>query len=91
MTIPVVHPSDSAKLQLDWTDVLGDTLTLSSVTHTVPSPLTKVGETTDTVNGLSEVQVSGAQHGVTYPISAAATLSDGQVITRVIPARAFNG
>lgn len=90
MTIPLVHPSDSASIPLDWSDVLGDSLTLSSVTHTLPAGLTKVSESTDTANGLSQVTVSGATHGQLYHIQAAATLSDGQVVTRVIPARAFN-
>lgn len=88
--IPLVNPSDSAQVVLDWTDVLGTTLTLASVVHTVPAGLTKVGETTDVANKLSQVTVSGAVHGQMYQVAAAATLSDGQVVNRVVPLRAFN-
>lgn len=91
MTIPLIDPSDSATFQLDWTDVLPDSVTLGTVTHTVPSPLTKVSESTNTANASSQVRISGAVHGKTYLIEGQSTLSNGETINRQFPLRCFNG
>ncbi len=92
MTVPIVllDPSDSAIITVDWSDALASGITLSSVTHTVPSPLTKVSESTNTSTGQSQVRVSGAVHGSMYMIEAQATLSNTEVINRQFPARGWN-
>lgn len=90
MSIVLLDPSDSALITIDWADVLIDAVTLSAVTHTVPSGLTKVSEAVDLGNGRSQVKVSGAQHGIPYMIEAQATLSNGEVINRQFPARGWN-
>lgn len=92
MTTPIVllDPSDNALITIDWTDVLSGSVTLSSVTHTVPSPLSKGTESTNTGTGQSQVRVSGAVHGAMYMIEAQATLSNGDVINRQFPVRGWN-
>lgn len=87
--IPLIDPADSAWYEFDWTSALPTSVTVTSVTHTLPSPLTKVSESTSTPT--SAVRVSGAVHGKVYMVEAAATLSNGEVINRQFPLRAFNG
>lgn len=92
MTVSVVllDPSDSAFVTIDWSDVLSGGLTLGAVTHTVPSPLTKISESTDALLGLSQVKVSGAVHGGLYMIEAQSTLSNGETVNRQFPVRGWN-
>lgn len=93
MSTPIVllDPSDSALITVDWSDVLTGGLTLlGSVTHTVPSPLSKVSESTNAGAGLSQVKVSGAVHGALYMVEAQATLSNGETINRQFPVRGWN-
>lgn len=89
MTIGLIDPGDNVRFDLDWTDELDDGVTLSAVTHTVPSPLTKVSESVTSSN--SYVRISGAVHGYTYLIEASATLSTGETLNRQFPLRCFNG
>lgn len=88
--IVLLDPGDSALITIDWNDVLPATVTLSSVTHTVPSPLNKISEVTSSGTGESQVKVSGAVHAGLYMIEAAATLSNGEVLNRQWPARGWN-
>jgi hypothetical protein len=83
-------PSDNATVEISWADVLPAGITLSSVTHAVPSPLVKGAESTDAPNSRSFVKVSGAVHGAVYMIEGQATLSNGDVINRQWPVRGFN-
>jgi hypothetical protein len=87
--IPVIDPGDNAAFEVDWTEALAEGVTLSSVTHTVPNPLTKVDEDNDGTT--STVRVTGAVHGGLYMIEAEATLSTGETLNRQFPLRAFNG
>lgn len=66
-------------------------VTIGTVTHTVPSPLTKVSEATNAGLAQSQVKVSGAVHGGLYMIEGQTTLSNGDVINRQFPLRCFNG
>lgn len=91
MSVPLTDPGDSAFFELDWSDALGTGVTLSSVSHSVPSGLTLVSESTDTADSTSAVRISGTEHGQTYLIEGAATLSNGEVINRQFPLRSFNG
>lgn len=92
MEIIVADPSDQPLIEIDWTDVLGDTLDLvGDVSHGVPSPLTLINEITDAPNKRSFVQVSGMVHGQCYAFEAQAILSNGEVINRNFPVRCFNG
>jgi hypothetical protein len=91
--IVLFDPSDASPVELDWSDALGAS-TLSSVSHTLPSPLTKLGETFSTTS--SFVGISGAVHGKRYMVEAQATLSttnpDGsaQVLNRQFPLMGWN-
>jgi len=88
--IVLLDPSDNTLITIDWADVLASGITLSSVTHTVPSPLAKGTETTNSGTGQSQVKVSGAVHGAMYMVEAQATLSNGDVVNRQFPVRGWN-
>jgi hypothetical protein len=88
--VVIVDPADSAIVTFDWSDVLGLTISLAGVVHTVPAPLTKGAESTDVLNQTSAVKVSGAVHGGMYLVEAQATLSNGETINRQATVRGFN-
>jgi hypothetical protein len=88
MTIAIFDPTDSALQSFDWTDALPDGVTVSSVTHSVESPMTVLSESNTTTT--SSAKLSGAAHGGYYMVSASATLSNGEVINRQFPIRGFN-
>lgn len=90
MNIILFDPGDNDFITFDWNDVLPDSVTLSAVTHTVPSPLSKSNETTNTAEGLSQIKVTGAVHGALYMVEAAATLSNGAVLNKQWPIRGWN-
>lgn len=85
--IPLKDPGDSIDYLMTW-DGLG-AATLSSVTHTAPSPLTKVSESNTTTT--STVRVSGGVHGATYSIVGTATLNTGRTLIRSFPLRVYTG
>lgn len=85
--IPVKSPGDNIDFQMTW-DGLG-AATISSVTHTVPSPLTKVGESATTTT--STVRISGGLHGQVYNIIGVATLDTGRTLERSFPLRIYAG
>lgn len=89
MSVVLIDPSDSVVVEIDWSDALVAGVTLSAVTHSLPSPLVKVAESNDTDS--SSVRVSGALHGATYLVEASATLSTGETLNRQFPLRCFNG
>lgn len=89
VSIVLIGPGDQAIITSDWSDAIGSN-TLGAVTHTVPSPLTKLTEATDASLKLAQVKVSGAVHGGTYYISGQSTLSNGEVINRTDTVRCFN-
>ncbi len=92
VSLALIDPDDVVSLTIgNWADVLPATVTLGTVTHTVPAPLTKVSESTDTGAATSTVRVSGALHGGLYLIEAQSTLSNGEVVNRQFPVRCFNG
>lgn len=84
-------PGDIRDCQIDWQDVLPAGITLVSVVHGVPVPLTKVSESTDVGNARSTVRVSGGTHGGCYSVIGRATLSNGEVLDRVYPDTCFYG
>lgn len=86
--IVLFNPGDAALITLDWSDVLPAGVTLSSVVHTLPAPLTKLGESTSSPQ--SQVKASGGVHAAMYQIAGAATLSNTEVINRVFPVRFMN-
>jgi hypothetical protein len=85
----LIDPGDNASFAINWSDVLDAGVTVSSVVHTLPSPLVKGAESTVSPN--SYVSISGAVHGKIYMIEGAATLSTGEVLNRQFPLRCFNG
>lgn len=89
--IPIKDPDDDLLLEFDWSDVLSATVTLVSVTHVVSLPLVASNQVTDTLEGTSQVDLSGAVvHGALYVMTVTATLSDGSTVVRSWPIRAFN-
>lgn len=88
--IALCDPSDSAIFTIDWSDVVGS-VSLGTVNHSVPAPLTKISESTDIPGKSSQVKVSGAVHGGLYMIEGESTLSNGETINRQFPLRCFNG
>ena len=88
MNILLFDPSDDAIVTFNWADVLPSGVTVSSVTHTVDSPLVKGAESNTTTT--SSVKVSGALHGGLYMVTGSATLSNGEVINRQFPIRGWN-
>lgn len=88
--IPLIDPDDVVLFRLEWSD-LPSGVTIGAVTHAVPSPLTKVEETTVSASAYSDVKVSGAKHGGLYMIEGQTTLSNGEVLNRQFPLRCFNG
>lgn len=91
--VVLFDPGDSAPVELDWSDAL-DSSDLVSVSHTLPSPLTMLGETFSDTS--SFVGISGAIHGGRYLIEAQATLTttnpDGspQVLNRQFILQGWN-
>jgi hypothetical protein len=88
--VVLINPSDQLVITFDYSNELASGITLTSATHTVPSPMTKVSESFDTANALSQVKVSGAVHGQTQMIGGQATLSNGEIINRQFPVRGWN-
>lgn len=88
--VVLINPSDQLLITFDYSNELATGITLVSATHTVPSPMTKISESTDTANALSQVKVSGAVHGQTQMIGGQATLSNGEIINRQFPVRGWN-
>lgn len=86
----VKYLDDALLIRFDWTDLLPDGVTLASVAHTVTSPLTKTAESTDTVNGTSDLDLGGGTHGVLSLVQIVATLSAGSPITIYWPVRGWN-
>jgi hypothetical protein len=87
--IPLKAAADIAYLQFDWSDVLEEGVTLSSVTHTCPAAIVNEDDETDTDEGTSNLDVSGGVHGRTYQLTIVATLSDASTVTRTWPLRIF--
>lgn len=85
--IPLKSPGDSIDFQITWDSIAP--ATLSTVTHTVPSDLTKVSESNTTTT--STIRVSGGTHGSTYEITGTATLSTGRTLERSFALRLFHG
>lgn len=85
MSIILIDPSDVPVVPIDWSDVLPTGVTIVSVSHSVPSPLTldSEGETTTT----SWAKFSGQEHGGTYLLQATATLDNGETINRAVTLR----
>jgi len=78
MTVYLQRTEGSLRYTFDWEDDVPSGVTLESVEHTVPSPLTRVDQTTDSVAKTSSVQIAGGAHGGVYLIRALATLSNGE-------------
>jgi hypothetical protein len=88
--IVLANSTDQIVITFNYSNELAPGITVTAVIHTVPSPMTKISESTDTANALSQVKVSGAVHGLTLPIGGQATLSNGELINRVFPVRGWN-
>lgn len=71
-------PNASEILAVDWSHLLDTGVTLTSVLFTMPSGLTKVGESTD--GQQAQLQVSGGTAGTRYSTKCQITTSDGQTL-----------
>ena len=89
VAIPVKAPGDNIDFEMSWSGL--GSATLVSVAHTVPTGLTKVGESTDADSGTSTVRVSGGTHGALYSIVGVATLDTGRTLERSFPMRLIAG
>lgn len=87
--IVLFNPGDTLIVTFDWNADLVTGITVTSVVHTVPAPLSKLSETTNSGTGQSQVKFSGGAHGEIYQILGAATLSDGEVLNRAVPVRCW--
>jgi hypothetical protein len=88
MSIVMLWEDDQAVIPIDWEDILPTGVTVSTVTHSVPSPLTKSSESNTSTT--SAVKVTGAVHGGRYSVTGAATLSNGEVLNRSWPVLGWN-
>jgi len=88
-TIALKSPGDNIDFQMTWSGL--GAATLASVTHTAPTGLTKVSESTDTAAGTSLVRLSGAAHGSLYQVVGVATLDTGRTLERSFPLRVMAG
>jgi len=88
--VVLIDAEDHIEVTLDWQDQLVENVTLVSVSHTPPSSLTKEDEQTNSDTGESVVKVAGATHCGVYQISARATLSNGETVSRSVVLRGFN-
>ena len=81
----LVDPNDVAVIVFEWEDAIPATsplTTLTSVAHDISLPMSVDTETTDVTAKTSQAKVSGGIHGGTYLLSAEATLSNGEIISR---------
>lgn len=81
-------PGDSIIVTFDWSGDLASGVTVSSATHSVDSPMSKVTESATTTT--SAVKVTGAVHGGMCMVTGIATLSNGEVVNRQYPIRGWN-
>lgn len=87
MSVILIDPDDVPIIPIDWADVLPTGVALSTVVHTVPSPLTLDSEGASVANGTSWAKISGQEHGGTYLLQAEATLDNGETINRAVTLR----
>lgn len=87
--IVLINPADTTIITFDWNADLATGITIVSVVHTVPAPLSKLSDVTNTGAGQSQVKLTGGVHGEIYQIAGAATLSDGEVLNRAVPVRCW--
>jgi hypothetical protein len=90
--IPLANPGDNAFYTVSFADLNG--ATIDSAVATVPTPLTQVGNLAlDNVADPPTVTIrlQGAEHGVTYQVEIAATLSTGETLSRYFPLMCFAG
>ena len=86
MGVLLKNPGDSIDYTMTWDNI--GAATVSSVTHSVPTGLTIVSESSTSTT--STVRVSGASNGNTYTVKATATLSTGRTLVRTFPLRVIN-
>lgn len=87
MSVILVDPSDVVVISFDWSGALPTGVLVASVSHSVPSPLTLVFQSTVPVDALSTAKISGMLHGGTYQVQATATLDNGETINRAATVR----
>ena len=88
-SVVLLNPADEALVTIDWSDMLGSLAINGSVSHTVPSPLTKMSESTDAPNKQSQVKIKGMVHGGLYQVSAQATLTNAEILNKTFVVRAY--
>jgi hypothetical protein len=88
--IALMDVGDSAEVTIRWNGL--GTATITSVTYSVPAPLT---HTSAGINNalsppITNVMVSGAEHGQTYMCEAQVVLSTGETLNRQFVIKGFN-
>jgi hypothetical protein len=81
----IFDPSDNGWITFHWDEWIPSGVSLVSVTHSVPLPMTITAETTDVLSQQSAVRISGAQHGGRYMVTAQAVMSNGETLNRQYP------
>ena len=85
------------QLVFDFSDVVTDPVTLSSVAFTITpqsgSPVRPVlsSQSDDLANAKSGIIVSGVTHGEQYVLQAAGTLSSGEIVVKDAVCVGFDG
>lgn len=82
MSVIHINPGSTPIIPIDWTDVLPTGVVLSSVSHSVPSPLTLDSEGNSTTS--SWAKFSGQLHAGVYLLEAVAVLDNGETIKRPV-------
>lgn len=90
-SIGMIDPGDQVIFKIDWSGSLVAGVTLATVAHTLPAPLTLMSEGITDASLSTFVKIKDAVHGMLYQVEAQVTLSTGEIMNRQFPLRCFNG
>lgn len=86
----LIDPDLPAWCEVDWSTVISDGVTLSSVAYTLPSAITADDTAIDQDLGKWAIHVDGTTHAGMHQIPLTATLSNAQTLNLIAPLRVFN-
>lgn len=82
-------PTAQLYWEFNFADEVPSGVSVTSITTTVPSGLTRVSETNDLPNMRSFVLIAGGTHGRTYDVVSSATLSNDETLIATLTLRIF--
>ena len=90
MSVVSLDPSDSATVSIEWNGL--STSTITSVTYSLPSPLayTNAGINNENNPPITNLTISGAEHGQSYMCEAQVVLNTGEILNRQFLVKGFN-